>query len=251
MSKPTPSFSITVDVTNPGQFFACCGLLELAHRLWPGTEGWFDNDRFHLIAPRTDVPQACLAQLRDSTLSADDSRGERATRPVHLTHTGGFSLTLDWWIDPRGTKTALKLWAGNQTSIGIVHMLRNALPTAVVDDGLFDTGQPLTGRFGVDPRAAWNALDVGFSPNEQQMGVSTYPAVELLAALGLQGFRPREDGKGGWRYATWGAPLAPPVARAACAAVLRVGEVCHYRFEIATRGSYKGFGFATPIGGDT
>ncbi len=24
--------------TNPGQFFACCGLLELADRLWPGAE---------------------------------------------------------------------------------------------------------------------------------------------------------------------------------------------------------------------
>jgi CRISPR-associated protein Csx14 len=27
--------------TNPGQFFACCGLLELADRLWNGAEGSF------------------------------------------------------------------------------------------------------------------------------------------------------------------------------------------------------------------
>jgi len=33
---PPPSITVTVDVTNPGQFFACCGLLELADRLWPG-----------------------------------------------------------------------------------------------------------------------------------------------------------------------------------------------------------------------
>ena len=32
---------VNVDPTNPGQFFACCGLLELADRLWPGAEGWF------------------------------------------------------------------------------------------------------------------------------------------------------------------------------------------------------------------
>ena len=32
-----------VDTTNPGQFLACCGLFELAHRLWDGTEGWFDK----------------------------------------------------------------------------------------------------------------------------------------------------------------------------------------------------------------
>ena len=30
------SFSVNVDPTNPGQFFACCGLLELADRLWQG-----------------------------------------------------------------------------------------------------------------------------------------------------------------------------------------------------------------------
>ncbi|HIC90292.1 MAG TPA: hypothetical protein EYP04_12940, partial [Anaerolineae bacterium] len=45
MSSPNPTFSVRVDVTNPGQFFACCGLLELAHRLSPGAEGFFDFDK--------------------------------------------------------------------------------------------------------------------------------------------------------------------------------------------------------------
>ena len=44
MSDPTPSIMVAVDPTNPGQFFACCGLLELADRLWPGAEGWFAVD---------------------------------------------------------------------------------------------------------------------------------------------------------------------------------------------------------------
>jgi CRISPR-associated protein Csb3 len=34
MTHPEPNITIKVDVTNPGQFFACCGLLELADRLW-------------------------------------------------------------------------------------------------------------------------------------------------------------------------------------------------------------------------
>ena len=38
---PDASITVAVDPTNPGQFFACCGLLELADRLWPGAEGWF------------------------------------------------------------------------------------------------------------------------------------------------------------------------------------------------------------------
>ena len=42
MNPIQPNIQISVDLTNPGQFFACCGLLELADRLWPGAEGWFD-----------------------------------------------------------------------------------------------------------------------------------------------------------------------------------------------------------------
>ena len=41
MRRASHEFSVAVDPTNPGQFFACCGLLELADRLWPGAEGWF------------------------------------------------------------------------------------------------------------------------------------------------------------------------------------------------------------------
>ena len=42
-----PAISVPVDPTNPGQFFACCGLLELADRLWGGAEGWFDGNLLH------------------------------------------------------------------------------------------------------------------------------------------------------------------------------------------------------------
>src|SRR2546426_582302 len=46
------SVRINVDPSNPGQFFACCGLLELADRLWPGAEGWFENENTSfLVAP--------------------------------------------------------------------------------------------------------------------------------------------------------------------------------------------------------
>ena len=41
MNRPIPSIRVKVDVTNPGQFFACCGLLELADRLWKINEKWW------------------------------------------------------------------------------------------------------------------------------------------------------------------------------------------------------------------
>ena len=35
------SFSVHVDVRNPGQFFACCGLFELASRAEPPAAAWW------------------------------------------------------------------------------------------------------------------------------------------------------------------------------------------------------------------
>ena len=43
------SIRITVDPTNPGQFFACCGLLELADRLWRGAEGGFESENTSFV----------------------------------------------------------------------------------------------------------------------------------------------------------------------------------------------------------
>ena len=60
MNQMRPTIRIQVDPTNPGQFFACCGLLELADRLWPGSEAWFDYDRFSLSA---NEPDASLPEL--------------------------------------------------------------------------------------------------------------------------------------------------------------------------------------------
>jgi CRISPR-associated protein Csb3 len=44
MTMAKPSFDLPVEVSNPGQFFACCGVLELAHRLAPGALGWFSEE---------------------------------------------------------------------------------------------------------------------------------------------------------------------------------------------------------------
>jgi CRISPR-associated protein Csx14 len=248
MTQSQPTFSVNVDVTNPGQFFACCGLLELAHRLWPGAEGWFEANAFRVRThEQAGDPLTALVQELGKAQVQDCGDGvEKAIRPLNLRP---FGITLDWWVDQTGKRTALKLWAGQQTSLGIVETLRDAAAELVGRPlhQMLDAAQPLTGRFGLDPRSAWNALDVGFSPNEQGMEVATFAAVELLGAVGLQRFRPVEDARDAFRYAAWTVPLPPPVARAASAGVIRAGEVQQYRFRIAIRGSYKGFDFATPI----
>lgn len=247
MITDRPTISIRVDVTNPGQFFACCGLLELAQRLCPGAEAWFASDEFHISRNGNAVPPLpqILRWLSKSPIRADGSRAQKALRPVCLTE---FALVLDWWIDSRGDKTPLKLWAGQQSSSDILKTLQDAIQDCEGQaDQVFDMAKPLTGRFGLDPRAAWNALDTGFSPNEQGMGVGTYPGVELLAAVGLQRCRPVQRPEGVLLYATWAIPLAASLAPAACAGVIQEGGGCFYAFRITTRGSYKGFDFATPF----
>ena len=42
MNAPKPTLRLRLDARNPGHFFACCGLLELADRAWGGAEGWFE-----------------------------------------------------------------------------------------------------------------------------------------------------------------------------------------------------------------
>lgn len=81
MKVPDPNFSVKVDVTNPGQFFACCGLLELAHRIWPGAEGWFDAE-WSLFNIRIAVDAPCSLKcitdvLVQAGLDGDLSQEER------------------------------------------------------------------------------------------------------------------------------------------------------------------------------
>jgi len=67
MSKP--NIKIPIDLTNPGQFFACCGLLELADRLWPGAEGWFESDQFCINIVSGGSLQSIVKSLQQSTVS--------------------------------------------------------------------------------------------------------------------------------------------------------------------------------------
>ncbi len=149
MTGPKPSFSVKVDATNPGQFFACCGLLELAHRLWPAAEGWFDSPGPTFSIHSSD-DTATLARLinglRDCKIAglSDDQRREREeleaekrrlekdgeelpkekddrrralgtlARKGELFLGPPFSLALNWWQTGDEDATTVKTWAGQQ-----------------------------------------------------------------------------------------------------------------------------------------
>lgn len=62
MTAAERTIEISVTLTNPGHFFACCGALELADRLWGGAEGWFGPRRFH-VRPAVDRRSPAIDKL--------------------------------------------------------------------------------------------------------------------------------------------------------------------------------------------
>jgi hypothetical protein len=258
-----------VDATNPGQLFACCGLLELADRLWPGAEGWFAADDF-CVTCNGSLPTLLAVLVMDPPEEvlrvAEALEVKPLIAPLRFSFDGGATsvLTLDAWmtikIDKGKVVTAANppwnFWSGQQTSLRIWSALRLALAEQLMDFDpvaartLFNQRVLLSGRFGFDPGAAWNALDVGFSPNEQKIEVASSAAVELLAAVGLQRFRPTlADDRTTFEYATWGQPLSPAVAAAAVSGAAPVSPATRYRGRVVSRGSYAALGYSTVLAG--
>ncbi|MBX5454899.1 MAG: hypothetical protein K6U10_13315 [Acidobacteriia bacterium] len=266
MSTSVSDIRIDVNPRNPGQFFACCGLLELASRRWPESEGWFQGSGnrtvFHIETKSTEndplgkIVQILCKCVNLVKIAQDDGiQNLQADRqPIVLLP---FDLRLDWWLDAygEGDKSELKVWAGQQTPFRLINNMREAwrAVTACTADAtssakLLAERAPTSGRFGFDPAASWEALDVGFSPDEQGVPVLTSPATEILAAVGLQRCRPYPvAGKPRWfAYHIWRSPLDITVAAAAVA-----GHGCaaeRFAFPVVMRNpQYGTFGWANPL----
>jgi CRISPR-associated protein Csx14 len=263
MSDTKPNITLNVDLTNPGQFFACCGLLELADRLWPGAEvvgafaaARFERARFCIFANAVFNSGDLVKKLLQCDRKGVDpyrpimgSNGKpvadaKKTKPVMFAEP--VSLRLSWWLDElEGKQTEFKLWGAHLTSEGLISDMVNAIAAeAITDSTVLESRLGMTGRIGLDTRSSWNKLDEGFSPNDQGLPVDTYPSTELLAAIGLETFRPaRVDG--GYVYACWSSPLPPTVARAVASGSVSLDGTTRHRFEVGSRGKFKFFTKAT------
>lgn len=263
-----PDFSVKVNAANPGQFFACCGLLELAHRFWPSAEGSFDDNVFKVEATNNDGGLAALVDcLRGVSLDSDDAVADEKTCPLRLESTApGFtSLRLDWWLNKDGGGGLLKTWSGQQrvTVIGRA-MLGAAVSIEIIDEEWFNQGMVVSAPdspgktaepFYFDARRCAHALDAGFSLDAVKAKTVAFPSVEILALLGLQRFRPRtaDSERRIFEYFTWNQPLGISAAAIACGSAAVAGRR-GFRFRVLNREDqkrYKAFGFANQIGGDT
>lgn len=256
MTLPKPSMSVHADVTNPGQFFACCGLLELVHRLWPRTEAWFENGCFVIASPEfAGSPADIFVPLLECDVTVADTGLDHKISPVQLGPPIG--MRLDWWLRDNGKPNLFKTWAANATSHQMVSKWRAPLEKSLAaissePSKVLTVSSWLQGSYGFDSDVGWDALTVGFSLNEHTglKELPTRPAVELLGAIGLQRFFPVFDPKDQLvEYATWRTPLAASVARLAMLGEVPATTVVKLRTRFTYRGSFKGLSTATIVQG--
>ena len=223
--------SIPVDVLNPGQVFACMGLVEAAEIILGGAAGVFDwsdagDFRFHLRASGDESPIACvLAFLERASATAFAPEGSPTLKgwtkswgpePTLVDRGSGYpfpdpsspatlacalsdgrhTLTIDHWGD--GTdRDNVKFWAGAGGYPGAA-LARDALQliagraVGAVDDP-FALAAPQSSSFRLDWRRDYIPLDAGFSLNRHGDSMNTvgFPLVELLGAVGLTHARPK------------------------------------------------------------
>jgi CRISPR-associated protein Csb3 len=242
---------LDVDLTNPGQFFGCCGVFELAQRIWPRVTARFETAQFL-------ISEGDLSELVTMTAQAPIEVLEPANQTSSaLRLAEPFDMRLNWWKFERGLKT----WAGRMSVDRIATSLQRDLPNTS-SSGFFDDGHVVVGADGkkVEPYyfdgrrgAAALPLDVGFSSDALSLETVAYSATEFFTLVGLQRFRPWEQRLRVYRYRAWRAPL--PVTLAALAAGNTMPD--HgplFQFESAFRTDqrkHKAFSPAVPIHGET
>jgi hypothetical protein len=253
MTRTVATITLDVDLTNPGQFLACCGLLELASRVDHEAVGWFDGRVFNVTAMSDEIPSRfleCEIQPVGSAktpLIKPDGKPEES--PPALIHSP-FGLLLDWWEDEDAVQSGFKTWAGGQAVRGFIHGMREHVikSNGISRDCLtrcVAISKPKP--FYFDCRISrMTSLDLGFSAEGFTTAFS--PTVELLAFIGMQRFRPRAViPRERYRFATWQTPLPIAIAAAVAADLISTLVHCRYEFPLVVRtgGKYKAFGPAT------
>jgi hypothetical protein len=197
---------IRCNPSNPVNYLACCGIFDLVSRMDASSLAYWETQPPVRFVLRTSLSEHDLVGSLTHTLCSPahwhfntPRNTDQVTRIVTVFCSSArspFRVGLDWWVETLhqdgsiGEKSAWKMYAGQQTVSGIIRDMVAAC--AGFDSGgaseprlghLLDYSVNMTGRFGFDPRSSRNALDVGYSPNDLQMPIATYPFAELLSGV--------------------------------------------------------------------
>jgi CRISPR-associated protein Csb3 len=224
--------AIPVDLFNPGQVFACIGLVEAADLLLGDAEGAFDwsdpgKVGFRIRAKGDVSPIECVLEFLDraearavapagsashaiwkdswgpTPTATDRSLGYPYPDPpspatlVCVLSDGVHAITLDHWGDAT-ERDNMKFWAGSGGYPGgglardALALVQGRAAEAAVDP--FALSAPQSSSFRLDWRRDYIPIDAGFSLNAHgNMDTLGFPLVELLAAIGLGQARPKRQ----------------------------------------------------------
>jgi CRISPR-associated protein Csb3 len=282
------NIKIPVDLTNPGQFFACCGLLELAGRLDDMAEGWFEGREFQLrcnssfgdlvrtlrqaevvntmsVAENSRLKELSSMYKKDrekAGLEDEKKALDALRREEPIVFQSSFELRIDWFRDEDSGGSRFKTWAGQQSVLEIAKAMHEGLSQVdgAVESSLWKSvrGGGLPFNFDSDLGGQGSALDIGFSFDPLAASEATRidgtcrPALEILAFIGLQRFRSLEiPGRNRFVYAAWQQTLPPSVAAAVGCQAISVSAASCYEFRLLYRTKYlKSFLPAIPFQGD-
>jgi CRISPR-associated protein Csx14 len=215
------------------------------------------------------ITTASSIELSETFMSAE---GDRMSLPIRLGGGNRPTVELGHWADGSG-RESFKLYAGNRSAHSIARGMllgvrakpkkkqkSNGEPGDLKFKGVnqlfeeqreslicapFDVLTAMGGSFNFDPRGAWTAIDAGYSPNKHKHPVNASPVVEFLAAWGLEHTRPDEFETRDVRYAVWGVPLSPILARAALIGAIPTLPQRRFRFGLDLSGKNKVVTFST------
>ncbi len=236
--------AIPVDLSNPGQVFACLGILELADVLLCESAAAFDwneerETTFRVAAAGAEPPvervMRFLEEARIVTRAPAGSAnpdgwktswGEApevddpgapfpfpdpaspATLPVLLRDGAGNEAILDYWGDAT-RRDNVKFWAGAGGYPGAA-IVRDALEIArgkMRQHAIdpFSLSGEQTNSFRFDWRRDYIPVQDGFSPNKHDnIRMVGFPLVEVLAAFGMTHARPSRKAKLQYGYGVLG-----------------------------------------------
>lgn len=221
--------SIPVDLLNPGQVFACIGLVEAAEILLGDAAGAFDwthpsDVRFWLRARGDGSPvrevlrffnrASARAEAPSRSGSVEEWKASWGPTPTMVDRALGYPfpdpsspatlrcvladdahrIEIDHWGDAT-ERDNVKFWAGAggypgaSLAADALALVRGRCAEAASDP--FALSAPQSSSFRLDWRRDYIPLDAGFSLNKHgDIQTVGFPLVELLAAVGLTHARP-------------------------------------------------------------
>lgn len=242
---------LPVDILNPGQVFACLGIVEMADLLLGDAKGcwdWNGDDTYFCVSARGDVEP--IQSIREFIVNAEvfvrfpfDSKNIQkwkkgwklsqlidekdrdfpfpdpdspATLPALMKDGHGRRIEVNYWGD-KTNRDNVKFFAGAGGYPGAA-LLADALNLAKpkihnFHQNPFDLAEEQSSSFRFDWRRDNIPIDIGFSINKHSSNIKAigFPLVEILAAVGVTHARPFRRSKLRYTYSIVAGQLLRPI----------------------------------------